>query len=124
MRLVIQAIFSWSGDFTGVKIVIRQLHPIGIDLAQQLPVAVQSRVEARFEHSFGLRRRCLESQHLQGPEFGKNTDEEAEKSFAKSGRLIVRSPALLVTRARKIEEKLSFRHARLILHNVGLLQTP
>ena len=60
MRLIVEPIFPRTRYFTGVKIVVGQGRLARAYLAQQLSVAIQSRVEARFEHSFRLRRWCFE----------------------------------------------------------------
>ena len=49
LRLIVELIFSRARDFAGVEIVVGQVQLSGACLAQQLPVAIQGRVEARFE---------------------------------------------------------------------------
>ena len=59
MRLIVESIFPGTRYLSGVKIVVRQVWLARAYLAEELSVAIQSRVEARFEHSFRLRRRCF-----------------------------------------------------------------
>ena len=48
MRLIVEPIFPRTRYFAGVKIVVRQGRLARAYLAQQISVAIQSRVEARF----------------------------------------------------------------------------
>src|SRR6476469_2582731 len=96
LRLIGEPICSWPGDCTGVKIFIGQLRRARAYLAQQASVAIQGCVEARFEHSFRLRRRGSELKRLQGPELGKDSGKECKKPFATRGRLVGPSPILVV----------------------------
>ena len=49
MRLIVELIYSRPRYCTRVKIVVGQVGRAGTDLEQQLSVAIQSSVEARFE---------------------------------------------------------------------------
>ena len=49
LRLIVKLIFSRGRDIAGVEIVVGQVQLSGACLAQQLPVAIHGRVEARFE---------------------------------------------------------------------------
>ena len=49
-----------AGYFTRVTIVVRYVKAVSAHLAQQLSIAIQSRAETRFEHSFRLGCRCFE----------------------------------------------------------------
>src|SRR6185437_6719727 len=82
------------------------------------------RVEACFEEFFRRGRGCFELQHPQGTDLWENTNEKGKKFFAKGGRVILGSPVLLITCAREIVQKLLFRDARLILHDLVLLKAP
>ena len=124
MRLIVEPIYSRPRDCPGVKILVGQVRSACTHLGQQLSVAIQRGVEARLEQFFRRRRRCFELQHSQGADLWDNPSKEGEKSFPTGRRLIVLSPVFLVTRARKIVEKLPFRHAGLILQYLVFLQAP
>ena len=49
MRLIVEPIFSGPRYFTGIKIVVGQVRLASAYVAEQLSVAIQSRVEARFK---------------------------------------------------------------------------
>lgn len=99
LRLIVEPIFAGTRHSASVKIVVGQVQMAGGFLVKQVPVALQARVEAGFEHAFRLGRRRPELQHSKRTYLGQNPDQKGEKSLAKSGRLICLSPVLLVTRA-------------------------
>src|SRR4029077_12406104 len=57
-------------------------------------------------------------------DFWEKPNQESEKSFFQSGRLILLSPIFLVTRAGKVIKKLPPGYAGLISHDFILLQAP
>ena len=54
MRLIVESIFSRSGNSACVEIIVGQGHVAAAHLAEQFSIAVQCRVEAGLKHPFGL----------------------------------------------------------------------
>src|SRR5215472_1317411 len=96
---IVELILPGPRRFSGVEIVVRQIQSTLADFVKELAVAVQSCVEAGFEHSLRLRRGSPQLQDLQWPNLRQDAHEKSKKSLARSGRLIILPPAFLITRA-------------------------
>src|SRR6516162_543628 len=96
---IVELILPRSRSVSDVEIVIRQIQFTLGHFVKEFAVAVQSCVEAGFEHLLRLRRGSPQLQDLQGTNLRQDAHERSKKSFAPSGRLVILPPSFLITRA-------------------------
>src|SRR5215468_3168482 len=91
---------------------------------EQVPIAIQGCIEARLEHAFGLRRWSPKLEDSQRTDLREDANHKGKKIFARSRRLVILTPAFLITRPRKIKEELLLCHAGLVVHDFISLKAP
>src|SRR5579859_1069621 len=123
-RIVTQTIFAQCGSSANIEIVVRERQISGAEIGEQTAIAVESGIEAVFEHLFRLGRRYTEREDFQRPDLRDQPEEKGQNFFTAIRLTVALAPTLLIARARQIIEKLVTSHSGQVSLDVALLDLP